>query len=366
MTVLDRAFHGLTLRRLAAIALLGLVLSAFDAPTAVTYARGLPARQIVLAWAQTYLGALIWSFAGIGAGVAAYNCTPGGALARASAAAVAIGVTVWLVLPLSVLVRNAPWRDVYPHMLNRSTLWISWTALALLATSTLLYMARNGDAARALESEATRARDLELALDEARMQAMQAQIEPHFLFNTLANVRRLYEVDREGARTMLRQFVGMLGETLPDIRTQRSTLAREVALSLAYLNVQKIRMGERLAFSTDIPGSLHEALLPPMILSTLVENAIKHGIAPLPEGGEVVVRAYADGGVLRVEVADTGRGLDESAGSGVGLANIETRLAALYGDAGQLGLVPNEDRGVTAFVELPLTIVPAEPDAALV
>ncbi|MFO1312334.1 MAG: histidine kinase [Burkholderiales bacterium] len=360
MTVLDRAFHGLTLRRLAAIALLGLVLSAFDAPTAVTYARGLPAREMLLAWVQTYLGALIWSFAGIGAGVAAYNCTPGGTVTRACAAAAAIGATVWLVLPLAVLVRNAPWRNVLAHQLNLSTLWLSCTALAMLATATLLYMTRNEDVARSLESESKHALDLARAFDEARMQAMQAQIEPHFLFNTLANVRRLYEVDREAARTMLRQFVGMLGETLPDIRTHRSTLAREVALSLAYLNVQKIRMGDRLVFAVDVPESLRDASLPPMILSTLVENAIKHGLAPLPEGGRIVVRAHADAGVLHVEVADTGRGFAESAGSGVGLANIEARLAALFGDAGQLGLMPNEDGGVTAFVELPLTILPAE------
>jgi LytS/YehU family sensor histidine kinase len=283
---------------------------------------------------------------------------------RAGAAAAAIGATIWLVLPLAVLVRNAPWRNVLPHTLNMPALWMSCTALASLAVATLLSMTRDEDMTRSLESETKHALDLARAFDEARMQAMQAQIEPHFLFNTLANVRRLYEVDREAARAMLRQFVGMLGETLPDIRMQRSTLAREVALCLAYLNVQKIRMGERLAFTADVPESLHEAALPPMILSTLVENAITHGLAPLPQGGEVVVRAYADGGVLHVEVADTGRGLDESAGSGVGLANIETRLAALFGDAGQLGLMPNEHGGVTAFVELPLTIVPAEPDVA--
>jgi LytS/YehU family sensor histidine kinase len=154
---------------------------------------------------------------------------------------------------------------------------------------------------------------------------------------------------------MLRQFATMLGRTLSDIRTQRSTLSREVALSLAYLSVQKIRMGERLTFETDIPECLQDASLPPMMLSTLVENAIKHGLAPLPEGGRLVVRASTNGQTLHVEVADTGRGLNESAGSGVGLANIDTRLAALFGDAGQLCLEPNEQGGVKACLDLPLS-----------
>jgi LytS/YehU family sensor histidine kinase len=189
---------------------------------------------------------------------------------------------------------------------------------------------------------------------------MQAQIEPHFLFNTLAHVRRLYQVDRDAARTMLRQLSRMLGRSLADIRNERATLGREVALALAYLGVQKIRMGDRLEFATDIPPPLRDAALPPMMLSTLVENSIKHGLAPLRGGGRVTIAADADGGTLRVRVVDTGCGLSESAGSGVGLANIQTRLAALYGAEGALSLEPNEQGGVTAILELPLRIEPAE------
>jgi sensor histidine kinase YesM len=139
---------------------------------------------------------------------------------------------------------------------------------------------------------------------------MQAQIEPHFLFNTLANVRRLYQVDPGAARTMLRQFSLMLGRSLADIRNERATLGREVALTLAYLGVQKIRMGDRLEFATDIPPPLRDAALPPMMLSTLVENSIKHGLAPLRGGGRVTIVAEADGGTLRVRVVDTGCGLE--------------------------------------------------------
>ena len=360
MTFRARAFHGLTPRRLAVPALLGLVLCAFDWPAAVSYARGIGWWQVALAVAQTYASAVIWFYGGLLAGVAAYNLTRGNALIRFASAAAATGTATGLLLPLAMLVRNAPLRDVFVHKVNLPIMWLADFGLTGIAVATIVIMTRSDDAERALEAEARRALDLARAYDEARLQAMQAQIEPHFLFNTLANVRRLYEVDRDAARAMLRQFVGMLGQTLPDIRTRRSTLAREVALSLAYLGVQKIRMGDRLAYTTDVPAALLDAALPPMMLSTLVENAIKHGLAPLPRGGTVVVSAQANGGTLRVEVADTGRGLSESAGNGVGLANIEARLGALFGAAGQLGLEPNEQGGVTAYLEVPLAIEPVE------
>ncbi len=233
-------------------------------------------------------------------------------------------------------------------------LWLDYYPIVAIAAAALLYVTHADDVERSLETEALRALDLDRGLDEARLQAMQAQIEPHFLFNTLANVRRLYQVDPGAARTMLRQFSLMLGRSLADIRNERSTLGREVALTLAYLGVQKIRMGDRLEFATDIPPPLRDAALPPMMLSTLVENSIKHGLAPLRGGGRVTIAADADGGTLRVRVVDTGCGLSESAGSGVGLANIQTRLAALYGAEGALSLEPNEQGGVTAILELPL------------
>ena len=239
-------------------------------------------------------------------------------------------------------------------------IWLNNYPIVAIAAAALLYVTHGDDVERSLETEALRALDLDRGLDEARLQAMQAQIEPHFLFNTLANVRRLYQVDPGAARTMLRQFSLMLGRSLADIRNERSTLGREVALALAYLGVQKIRMGDRLEFATDIPPPLRDAALPPMMLSTLVENSIKHGLAPLRGGGRVTIAADADGGTLRVRVVDTGCGLSESAGSGVGLANIQTRLAALYGAEGALSLEPNEQGGVTAILELPLRMEPAE------
>jgi LytS/YehU family sensor histidine kinase len=309
---------------------------------------------------QTYLGTLVWFFAGLLAAVAAYNRTPGSIPLRLGMAAAAIGVVLWYALPVSQVIRHAPLRDVFLEMAPLHVIWLNNYQIVAIAAAALLYVTHADDVERSLETEALHALDLDRGLDEARLQAMQAQIEPHFLFNTLANVRRLYQVDRGAARTMLRQLSLMLGRSLADIRNERSTLGREVALALAYLGVQKIRMGDRLEFATDIPPTLRDAALPPMMLSTLVENSIKHGLAPLRGGGRVTIAADADGGTLRVRVVDTGCGLSESAGSGVGLANIQTRLAALYGAEGALSLEPNEQGGVTAILELPLRIEPAE------
>jgi LytS/YehU family sensor histidine kinase len=167
-------------------------------------------------------------------------------------AATAIGVVLWYALQVSQFIRNAPLRDVLPQTVAFYVIWLNNYQIVAIAAAALLYVTHADDVERSLETEALRALDLDRGLDEARLQAMQAQIEPHFLFNTLANVRRLYQVDRGAARTMLRQLSLMLGRTLPDIRNERSTLGREVALTLAYLGVQKIRMGDRLEFAASV------------------------------------------------------------------------------------------------------------------
>ena len=198
-----------------------------------------------------------------------------------------------------------------------------------------------------------------LALDremvEARLQVMQAQIEPHFLFNTLANVRRLYQTDIATGTRMLGNLMRYLEVALPRMRQARSSVAREVGLVEAYLGVQAVRMGRRLSFELDIPPALRTLSLPPMMLLTLVENAIKHGLNPLPEGGRIVVSAQRDGDQLRLEVRDDGRGFRESSGAGTGLANIRARLALLHAEAATLSLTENAERGVTSTLVLPAT-----------
>jgi hypothetical protein len=194
---------------------------------------------------------------------------------------------------------------------------------------------------------------LEEQMAEARMQVLQAQIEPHFLFNTLASVRRLYQIDRDRGRAMLENLMRYFETALPRMREGNSTLAREASLIEAYLNLQKIRMADRLAFEIDVPESLREAAVPPMMLLTLVENAIKHGIAPLPEGGSVSVSARRNRANLELDVIDTGRGFQSAGGAGTGLANTRARLASLFGRAASLALSPNAPRGIRARITLP-------------
>ena len=191
----------------------------------------------------------------------------------------------------------------------------------------------------------------------ARLKTLEAQIEPHFLFNTLANVRRLYETDAAAGETMLERLMRYLVVALPSMRDEFPTLGREAQLIEAYLDLQQVRMGRRLRYSVDIAPALHAIGVPSMMLLTLVENAIKHGLAPLREGGRVDVAAAVDGDALRLEVADTGRGFGgDSSGMGTGLANIRARLAAMFGDAAALTLMPGAERGLRATIRLPMRL----------
>jgi signal transduction histidine kinase len=194
----------------------------------------------------------------------------------------------------------------------------------------------------------------EREMAEARLQVLQAQVEPHFLFNTLANVRRLYDVDRAAGRTMLESLMRYLEVALPQMRQNESTLERDWELVEAFLRIQRIRMGQRLAFAVDIPPELRAHHVPPMMLLTLVENAIKHGLNPSLDGGLIRVMARADGERLILSVADTGVGFAPGLGAGTGLANIRARLAAQFGNRASLALENNELGGVTATIVLPL------------
>jgi signal transduction histidine kinase len=188
---------------------------------------------------------------------------------------------------------------------------------------------------------------------EARLQALQAQVEPHFLFNTLAHVKWLYRRDRERGRRMLDRFVDYLQAALPRVRQTATTLEQELELAHAYLDIQQIRIGGRLAFTIEVPGEIAQLRFPPLMLLTLVENAIKHGIAPQTEGGTIAIRARVDDERLRIEVRDTGAGLALTAGSGMGLANVRARLAALFGAGARLVIEPNVPHGVVAAIEIP-------------
>ena len=231
--------------------------------------------------------------------------------------------------------------------------WPRYLLLGALLSAVFVYFrgAEESEAARH-QAEVDRAL-FARQMDEARLQMLQAQIEPHFLFNTLATVRRLYQTDAAAAESMLDNLMRYLTVALPQMRASDSTLGREVALAEAYLAVQKIRMGRRLAFAIEVPAELRDASVPPMMLLTLAENAIKHGLSPLPEGGFVRIGASVEGSELRLEVADSGQGFVKTAGGGTGLSNIRARLSAIYGQGAQLRVGLNKPRGVTATIALP-------------
>ncbi|HEY2628280.1 MAG TPA: histidine kinase [Usitatibacter sp.] len=188
---------------------------------------------------------------------------------------------------------------------------------------------------------------------EAKLSALQAQVEPHFLYNTLASVQALTEVDPSQANLMTGHLIQYLRNALPKMRESVSTVGQEIELVRAYLNILQMRMGKRLAFEIDVPAELMDTTFPPLMLPSLVENAIKHGLEPLREGGSIRISASSEGNVLRLVVTDTGKGFGDSLGSGVGLTNIRERLAALYGDKGKLTLEAAEPHGVTATLEVP-------------
>ncbi len=226
-------------------------------------------------------------------------------------------------------------------------------AIGVVAATLLVYRERESRAFAELQTSESQRYQLEKQVLEARLKLMQAQIEPHFLFNTLANVQHLVEANPPLAATTLESLITYLRAALPEMREDGTTLGREAAMAQAYLDIQRLRMGSRLEFSLQIPDALRSASFPPMMLLTLVENAIKHGLDSLPEGGRISVSAAHVEGFLVVSVADTGKGLSPSGGLGVGLSNIRERLAALYGKTAKLLLEENPPQGLVARILIP-------------
>jgi sensor histidine kinase YesM len=197
---------------------------------------------------------------------------------------------------------------------------------------------------------------------EARLRALQAQIEPHFLYNTLANVVSLIDTQPAKARRMLERFIDYLRASLAASRAEHATVKGELDLASAYLDVLGVRMEQRLRWRFECDAHVGNLPIAPMLLQPLVENAIMHGIEPTLDGGEIAVRARLTDGMLCIEVADTGIGLRMAPprpGGGVGLSNLRERLLQLYGGPAQLALIENPLGGVTARLRLPLTLVPS-------
>ena len=211
-------------------------------------------------------------------------------------------------------------------------------------------------------TETAESESLKRQVVEARMAAMQAQVEPHFLFNTLASIDHLIEVDPPRASTMQKNLIALLRASMPTMRESNSRgladLGREVAVVRPYLEILKVRMEERLDFELDVPDGLLSAEFPPMMIQSLVENAVKHGLEPKPEGGRLTVRAEIVHGMLQVTVADTGLGFGRAptAGTGVGLANIRERLQLLYGGRATLAVSENAPSGTRVVITVPYSM----------
>jgi hypothetical protein len=192
--------------------------------------------------------------------------------------------------------------------------------------------------------------DLRNAALAAELKALQAQVEPHFLYNTLANTRYLARHQPPRAVEMLEHLIAYLHSALPDMRSQASTLGREFELAGHYLALMAIRFGERLQYRLDCPAELASVTMPPLLLMTLVENAVRHGVEPKPGRVHIDVTAALGGGALTIVVADDGAGPGETAlGSGVGLRNLRQRLQALYGTRAGF-ILRRTDTGTTEAV----------------
>jgi hypothetical protein len=260
------------------------------------------------------------------------------------------GIAVGYALAATAFEGELSWRG---SGAKHATMVLPVVLTVLLGLAILILHERERAAAQAVHDEMERKLDLERRMSEARLKALQSQIEPHFLFNSLAHVRRLCRTDAPAGRGMLRHLAHYIGAAQPALMHAGIPLADDADLAVAYLNIQQIRMGERLRFDVDLPRGARAVRVPPMTLTTLAENAIKHGLSPLEDGGEIRIAARAQGEAVVVDVADSGQGFQSTLGAGVGLANTRARLAMLHGAAASLELTMNSPRGVIATLVLP-------------
>jgi sensor histidine kinase YesM len=237
------------------------------------------------------------------------------------------------------------------------------TLVLILVAFMIKIVARGKRRAEIKASEATERAEtehLERSVLEARMSALQAQIEPHFLFNTLASIDQLILTDPPRASKMQQSLIRYLRSAMPQIREgARPTLGQQVDLCTAYLAIMAVRMEERLQSAVDVPQGLKSAVFPSMMLQTLVENAIKHGLEPKPAGGRIDIRADVTDGRLAVHVIDTGAGFAPKGEGGVGLANIRERLQSLYNGRAELIISVPPGGGTSATIMVPYEVAPA-------
>ena len=241
-----------------------------------------------------------------------------------------------------------------PPLVGLAWLWIVASAILKITYKGTI----QAEVKAAVATETAESEQLKRQVVEARMAAMQAQVEPHFLFNTLASIDHLIETDPTRASQMQKNLIALLRASMPTMREKDPALhnlGREMAVIRPYLEILKVRMDERLQASIHVPEGLLSADFPPMMIQSLVENAIKHGLEPKAEGGTLTVSAEIVHGKLALTVADTGLGFGKSdtAGTGIGLANIRERLQLLYGGRASMVVRDNMPSGTVVTLTVP-------------
>ena len=261
-----------------------------------------------------------------------------------------LGCTVLLGWVVERLVRGVPF--------EYSPAWLAGVVDGvltggLLVTVCAYHRHAQGAADTLLRTQISRAA-MDAELRRAQLQFLRAQIEPHFLFNALSAVRTLGRIDRGATAEMLDNLLRYFSAALPNLRRDEAPLAEEMRLIEAYLGIYRVRLGTRLGYEVALPKNLADVCVPSLMLLTLVENALKHGVNPTIEGGFIRVSATRERASLLLKVADSGRGMSARYGHGMGLANVRQRLIMLYGDAALLSLAHAEPRGVVATISIPL------------
>jgi signal transduction histidine kinase len=239
---------------------------------------------------------------------------------------------------------------------------LRWSAVAL-AVSAMFYLWRmSSDSTEKLRNDNLRSLNIEHQLTNTRLAALRSQIEPHFLFNTLATLRWLQRTEPDAGARLLATFIDYLRRIGPMLECTEIALGDEIDLMRAYLEVVEMRMGGRLHVAIDVPLNLRRARVPPLALATLVENAVKHGISRAQHGGKIAIIAREVAQQLVLSVTDTGVGFSSSAGSGtgIGLSNVSSRLSTLYGALGSLRVEANTPTGVRATLSLPCHLVSSQ------
>ena len=238
---------------------------------------------------------------------------------------------------------------------------LRWSAVAL-AVSAMFYLWRmSSDSNEQLRNDNLRSLNIEHQLTNTRLAALRSQIEPHFLFNTLATLRWLQRTEPDTGARLLANFIDYLRRIGPMLECTEIALGDEIDLMRAYLEVVEMRMGDRLQVAFDVPPALRQARVPPLALATLVENAVKHGISRAQYGGEIAILAREVAHQLVVSVTDTGVGFSpSSSGTGIGLSNVCSRLSTLYGALGSLRVEANTPTGVRATLSLPCNLVSSQ------